>query len=46
MLIGMKKPINVLQRNCDVEEIVNLATFTIHRAHKYKEALLTKEGKI
>lgn len=32
ILTGMKKPVNVLARNCDVEEIVNLITFTIHRA--------------
>lgn len=32
LLIGMKKPVNVLQRNSDVEEIVNLITFTVHRA--------------
>jgi malate dehydrogenase (oxaloacetate-decarboxylating)(NADP+) len=32
MLIGMRKPVNVLQRNSDVEEIVNLVTFTVHRA--------------
>ena len=32
LLIGMRKPVNVLQRNSDVEEIVNLVTFTVHRA--------------
>ena len=32
LLIGMKKPVNVLQRNSDVEEIVNLVTLTVHRA--------------
>ena len=32
LLVGMKKPVNVLQRNSDVEEIVNLITFTVHRA--------------
>ncbi|KAB8038982.1 NADP-dependent malic enzyme [Silvanigrella paludirubra] len=31
ILTGMKKPVNVLARNCDIEEIVNLITFTIHR---------------
>jgi malate dehydrogenase (oxaloacetate-decarboxylating)(NADP+) len=32
LLVGMKKPVNVLQRNSDVDEIVNLITFTAHRA--------------
>jgi malate dehydrogenase (oxaloacetate-decarboxylating)(NADP+) len=32
LLIGMRKPVNVLQRNSDVEEIVNLVTFTVHRS--------------
>jgi malate dehydrogenase (oxaloacetate-decarboxylating)(NADP+) len=32
ILVGMKKPVNVLQRNSDVDEIVNLITFTVHRA--------------
>lgn len=31
ILTGMKKPVNVLARNCDIEEIVNLITFTVHR---------------
>lgn len=31
ILTGMKKPVNVLARNCDIEEIVNLVTFTVHR---------------
>ena len=34
ILTGMKKPVNVLARNCDIEEIVSLVTFTIHRAQK------------
>jgi malate dehydrogenase (oxaloacetate-decarboxylating)(NADP+) len=32
ILTGMKKPVNVLARNSDIEEIVNLVTFTVHRA--------------
>ncbi|MBX9704434.1 MAG: NADP-dependent malic enzyme [Silvanigrellaceae bacterium] len=32
ILTGMKKPMNVFARNCAIEEIVNLVTFTIHRA--------------
>jgi malate dehydrogenase (oxaloacetate-decarboxylating)(NADP+) len=32
LLLGMKKPVNVLQRNSDVDEIANLLTFTVHRA--------------
>ncbi|MES2615761.1 MAG: NADP-dependent malic enzyme [Bdellovibrionota bacterium] len=32
ILTGMKKPMNVLARNCDIDEIVNLITFTVHRA--------------
>jgi malate dehydrogenase (oxaloacetate-decarboxylating)(NADP+) len=32
ILTGMKKPVNVLARNCDIDEIVNLITFTVHRA--------------
>jgi phosphotransacetylase len=32
ILTGVKKPMNVLSRNCDVEDIVNLVTFTVHRA--------------
>lgn len=31
ILTGMKKPVNVLARNCDIDEIVNLITFTVHR---------------
>lgn len=32
ILTGIKKPVNVLARNCDIEEIVNLIAFTVHRA--------------
>ncbi|WP_186646560.1 NADP-dependent malic enzyme [Fluviispira vulneris] len=32
ILTGIKKPVNVLARNSDIEEIVNLITFTVHRA--------------
>lgn len=32
ILTGIKKPINVLTRNCDVSEIVDLISFTVHRA--------------
>lgn len=32
ILTGMKKPVNVLARNSDIEEIVNLITFTVHSA--------------
>jgi malate dehydrogenase (oxaloacetate-decarboxylating)(NADP+) len=31
ILTGMNKPVNVLARNSDIEEIVNLITFTVHR---------------
>lgn len=31
ILTGMKKPINVLARNSDISEIVDLITFTVHR---------------
>jgi malate dehydrogenase (oxaloacetate-decarboxylating)(NADP+) len=34
ILMGMKRPVNVLQRNSDVEEILNLVTFTAHRAQQ------------
>jgi malate dehydrogenase (oxaloacetate-decarboxylating)(NADP+) len=34
ILMGMNKPVNVLQRNSDVEEILNLVTFTVHRAQQ------------
>ena len=34
ILVGMKKPINVLQRNSDVEEIVNIVSLTVHRAQR------------
>jgi len=34
ILVGMKRPVNVLQRNSDVEEIVNLISFTAHRAQQ------------
>ncbi|APJ05032.1 NADP-dependent malic enzyme [Silvanigrella aquatica] len=30
ILTGMKKPVNVLARNSDIDEIVNLITFTVH----------------
>ncbi len=32
MLTGIKKPINVLSRNSDISEIVDLISFTVHRA--------------
>ena len=33
-LMGMKKSVNVLQRNSDVEEILNLLAFTAHRVQQ------------
>jgi len=32
ILTGIKKPINVLSRNSDIQEIVDLISFTVHRA--------------
>ena len=32
ILLGMRKPVNVLQRGCDVETIVNMAAMTVLRA--------------
>lgn len=31
LLMGMKKPVNVLQRNSTVDEIVSMIAFTVHR---------------
>jgi malate dehydrogenase (oxaloacetate-decarboxylating)(NADP+) len=32
ILVGMQKPVNVLQQNCDVEDVVNMATITVIEA--------------
>ncbi|MBU1742032.1 MAG: hypothetical protein KKC37_10825, partial [Proteobacteria bacterium] len=32
ILMGMKKPVNVLQQGCTVEEVVDLTTITVLRA--------------
>ena len=34
ILVGMNKPINVLQRSADVDEIVNMAMITVLEIHK------------
>ncbi|NBW99508.1 hypothetical protein EBR03_08055, partial [bacterium] len=34
ILVGMNKPINVLQRSADVEEIVNMAMITVLEINK------------
>jgi malate dehydrogenase (oxaloacetate-decarboxylating)(NADP+) len=34
ILIGTEKPVNVLQRNSDVEEIINLFIMTIHKTQQ------------
>lgn len=38
ILVGMQKPINVLQQNSDVEEVVNMATITVIEAQQLELA--------
>jgi malate dehydrogenase (oxaloacetate-decarboxylating)(NADP+) len=40
ILLGMRKPVNVLQRGCDVNTIVNMAALTVVRAQGGLEAKL------
>jgi malate dehydrogenase (oxaloacetate-decarboxylating)(NADP+) len=37
ILIGMNKPINVLQRSADVDEIVNMAYITVLEMQKMEK---------
>ncbi|MBI3555246.1 MAG: NADP-dependent malic enzyme [Deltaproteobacteria bacterium] len=36
ILVGMQKPVNVLQQNCDVEDVVNMAAITVIEAQQEK----------
>ena len=36
-LVGIKKPVNVVQRTCTVEDILNSLVFTALKAHAYRE---------
>jgi malate dehydrogenase (oxaloacetate-decarboxylating)(NADP+) len=38
ILVGMNKPINVLQRSADVDEIVNMAMITVLEIRKAKQS--------
>ncbi len=38
ILVGMNKPINVLQRSCDVDEIVNMAMITVLEIQKSQQS--------
>ena len=38
LLSGMKKPANILARDCGIEEIVNLVTFTVHASQNGKSS--------
>jgi malate dehydrogenase (oxaloacetate-decarboxylating)(NADP+) len=42
ILVGMNKPINVLQRTADVDEIVNMAIITVLEIQKSQEARAPK----
>jgi malate dehydrogenase (oxaloacetate-decarboxylating)(NADP+) len=37
LLLGMRKPVNVLQRGCDVDTIVNMVALTVVRAQGFLE---------
>ena len=37
ILSGMNRPVNIFARDCDIEEIVNLITFTVHAIQKNKD---------
>jgi malate dehydrogenase (oxaloacetate-decarboxylating)(NADP+) len=37
ILVGMNKPINVLQRSADVDEIVNMAMITVLEIQQFRE---------
>lgn len=45
ILVGMNKPVHVLQRGSDVNDIVNMATITAMDAQKYKIDTAAKGGK-
>ncbi|MGE4234276.1 MAG: NADP-dependent malic enzyme [Bacteriovoracia bacterium] len=38
ILVGMKKPVNVLQQNCDVDDIVHMATITVIEAQNGRKS--------
>lgn len=42
ILVGMNKPINVLQRSADVDEIVNMAMITVLEIRKTKQSVRQK----
>ncbi len=44
-LLGMNKPINVLQRTAEVEEIVNMAMITVLEIREYEKAKAKKAAK-
>lgn len=43
-LLGMNKPINVLQRTAEVEEIVNMAMITVLEIREFEKARLKREA--
>ena len=44
LLIGIKKPINILQRTCSVDDVINSIVLTALKVHAYRE-LKTKNFK-
>jgi malate dehydrogenase (oxaloacetate-decarboxylating)(NADP+) len=44
-LLGMNKPINVLQRTAEVDEIVNMAMITVLEIREYEKAKAKKAAK-
>ena len=37
LLMGVKKPVNIVQRTCTVEDIINTLILTALKAHAYRE---------
>ena len=36
ILIGMNRPVNVLERDCSVRAVVNMAAITVVQAHEMR----------
>ena len=37
LLVGVKKPVNILQRTCNVEDIINTSVLTALKVHAFRE---------
>ena len=44
-LMGMKKPVNIVQRTCDEEDIINSLAMTALKAHAYRNLANRDKGK-